>query len=75
MGLRASLGFYGRGEKLSNATLPQVGALVWGTVRRVEPFGLFLGLDKLRMSALLHISNMSRAHVSDPEVCARAARP
>ena len=46
----------------------QVGALVWGHVRRVEPFGLFIGLDKLRMSALLHISNMSRAHVADPEV-------
>ena len=48
--------------------LLQVGALVWGHVRRVEPFGLFIGLDKLRMSALLHISNMSRAHVADPEV-------
>ncbi|KAK9843671.1 hypothetical protein WJX81_001927 [Elliptochloris bilobata] len=44
----------------------EVGALVWGTVRRIEPFGLFLGLDKLKMSALLHISNMSRAHVADP---------
>ena len=40
---------------------------MWGHVRRVEPFGLFIGLDKLRMSALLHISNMSRAHVADPE--------
>ena len=46
----------------------QVGALVWGSVRRIERFGLFLGLDNLRMSGLLHISNMSRAHVHDPMV-------
>ncbi len=46
----------------------QVGALVWGSVRRIENFGLFLGLDNLKMSALLHISNMSRAHVQDANV-------
>ena len=53
----------------------QVGALVWGNVRRVEQFGLFMGLDRLRMSALLHISNMSRAHVADPQARACTACP
>ncbi len=52
----------------------QVGALVWGSVRRIESFGLFLGLDNLRVSGLLHISNMSRAHVEDPSARPRAPR-
>ncbi len=53
----------------------QVGALVWGSVRRIESFGLFLGLDNLRVSGLLHISNMSRAHVEDPSARPRAPLP
>jgi hypothetical protein len=50
---------------------PQVGALVWGTVRRVEPYGVFVGLDGTRFSGLLHISCISRAHVEATEVRSR----
>lgn len=41
----------------------QVGSLISGTVRRVEPFGVFVGLDGTRTSGLLHISNVSRQHI------------
>ena len=34
-----------------------------GTVRRVEPFGVFVGIDGTRTSGLLHISNVSRQHI------------
>lgn len=46
----------------------QVGALVWGTVRRVEPYGVFVGIENTRFSGLLHISSISRAHVESVEV-------
>jgi len=39
------------------------GALVSGTVRRVEDFGCFVGIDGTSMSALLHISNISNGHL------------
>ena len=44
----------------------QLGALVWGTVRKVEAYGAFIGIDDTRESALLHVSNISRTRV--PEV-------
>ena len=44
-----------------------VGALVWGTVRKVEPFGLFVGLDNTKESALLHVSNVSRVRCERAE--------
>ena len=31
-----------------------------GYVRRIEDFGAFVGLEGTRMSALLHVSNVSR---------------
>ena len=46
----------------------QVGALISGTVRRIEPFGVFIGISGTRVSGLLHISNISRCHVGDPTV-------
>jgi len=41
----------------------EVGSLVEGTVRRIESFGVFIGIDGTKHSGLLHISNMSRQHV------------
>lgn len=41
----------------------QVGSLVTGTVRRIEPFGVFIGINNTRVSGLLHISNVSRQHI------------
>ena len=48
--------------------LLQVGSVVWGTVRRVEPYGVFLGLEHTRFSGLLHISSISQAHIESVEV-------
>ena len=50
--------------------LAQVGALVWGFVRRIESYGALIGLDNTRISGLLHISLVSRAHVEDIYVSA-----
>ena len=44
----------------------EVGALVTGEVRRVEAFGVFVGLDGLKVSGLLHVSNISRLRVDNP---------
>ena len=49
----------------------QVGALVWCFVRRVESYGVLLGIEDTRISGLLHISAISRAHVENPWVSAR----
>jgi predicted RNA-binding protein with RPS1 domain len=38
----------------------RVGALVWGTVRKAASYGLFVGIDDTRESALLHATNISR---------------
>ena len=46
----------------------QVGTLVTGTVRRIEPFGAFIGINNTRISGLLHISNVSRQHIDTVEV-------
>ena len=46
----------------------QVGALVEGVVRRIEPFGVFVGISGTRVSGLLHISNISRVRVDRPKV-------
>ncbi|GMH40203.1 hypothetical protein BSKO_08107 [Bryopsis sp. KO-2023] len=43
----------------------QPGALVWGTVRRMQEWGAFVGIDDTQMSCLLHISNISQAIVND----------
>lgn len=48
--------------------LLQVGALVEGVVRRIEPFGVFVGIKGTRVSGLLHVSNISRLHVDNPGV-------
>jgi len=61
-------------EARTKATLA-IGSLVWGTVRRVEPFGLFVGLDGTKESALLHVSNISRVRTAAPgDVFAAGAR-
>ena len=41
---------------------------MWGTVRKLEDFGVFVGLDHLRVSGLLHVYNISRQHVGYPDV-------
>lgn len=41
----------------------KVGSLVSGRVRRIESFGVFVGLQGTKHSGLLHISNISRQHV------------
>lgn len=46
-----------------------MGQLVTGTVRRIEPFGVFVGIDNTRVSGLLHISNVSRQHIESVQVC------
>ena len=38
----------------------KVGALIWGTVRKAASYGLFVGIDGTRESALLHATNISR---------------
>lgn len=38
------------------------GTLIWGTIRRMQPFGAFVGIDNTNVSGLLHISNISRQH-------------
>lgn len=48
--------------------LLQVGTLVSGTVRRIEPFGVFVGINGTRVSGLLHISNVSRQHIETVQV-------
>ena len=53
--------------------MPQVGALVWGTVRRVESYGVFVGIDGTRLSGLLHISCISRSHIESVEVAPSAS--
>ena len=47
----------------------QVGAVVDGIVRRVEEFGAFVGINGMKVSGLLHISNISRARVDATKVC------
>lgn len=46
----------------------QVGSLISGTVRRIEPFGVFVGINNTRISGLLHISNVSRQHIDSVHV-------
>lgn len=41
----------------------EVGQLVTGVVRRIEAFGVFVGINNTRVSGLLHISNVSRGHI------------
>ena len=56
----------------------QVGALVNGHIRRIEPYGTLVAIDNTRISGLLHISRISRAHIenvyvsaaSHPQTCA-----
>lgn len=46
----------------------KVGSMVAGTVRRIDKFGCFVGLDDVgRVSGLLHISNISRDRVDQVE--------
>ena len=61
---------WGRLHHDREPALAQVGALVWGHVRRIEPYGALIGLDNTRISGLLHISLVSRAHVEDIYVSA-----
>ena len=58
----------GKPLTLGCSPLVQVGALVWGTVRRVESYGVFVGIDGTRLSGLLHISCISRSHIESVEV-------
>ena len=52
----------------------RVGGLISGTVRRIDTFGCFVGLDDMgKVSGLLHISNVSRVRVEKIEVRARAS--
>lgn len=48
--------------------MAQVGTLVTGSVRRIEPFGVFVGINNTRVSGLLHISNVSRQHIETVQV-------
>ena len=43
----------------------EVGNVVCGRVRRIEKFGVFVGIEGTRSSALIHISNISGRHVND----------
>jgi ribosomal protein S1 len=36
-----------------------IGSLVWGTVRKIENYGVFVAIDDTYESALLHIGNIS----------------
>ena len=47
------------------AVAVQVGALVSGHIRRIEPYGALVAIDDTRISGLLHISRISRAHVEN----------
>ena len=49
----------------------QVGALVSGHIRRIEPYGALVAIDDTRISGLLHISRISRAHVENVFVSAK----
>lgn len=47
----------------------RVGGLISGTVRRIDSFGCFVGLEGMgKISGLLHISNVSRVRVEYIEV-------
>lgn len=48
---------------------------MWGKVRRVEPYGVFVTIDGTRFSGLLHISSISQAHVEAVEVRCRLWLP
>eukprot|EP00884_Botryococcus_braunii_P006874 jgi/Botrbrau1/16188/Bobra.0342s0005.1 len=50
-------------KDLSGLRQLKVGAVVDGLVRRVEEFGAFVGINGMKVSGLLHISNISRARV------------
>lgn len=52
----------------------EVGTLVTGTVRRIEPFGVFVGINGTRVSGLLHISNVSRQHIETVQARALACQ-
>lgn len=43
----------------------KIGTLVWGTVRIVRDYGVFVAMDDTFESALLHISNMSWERVEE----------
>lgn len=45
----------------------EVGSVIQGTVRRIEPFGVFVGISGTKVSGLLHISNISRNHIEHPK--------
>ena len=47
-------------SELSAREQLRVGALVWGTVRKAASYGLFVGIDGTRESALLHATNVTR---------------
>lgn len=47
---------------------------MWGSVRRLEPYGALIGIEDTRISGLLHISRVSRAHVDDIFVSALPTR-
>lgn len=46
----------------------EVGHVITGKVRKIEAFGAFVGIEGTRVSALLHISNISNRHVTMAEV-------
>lgn len=45
----------------------EVGQIVQGRIRKIENFGVFVGIQGTRVSALLHVSNISKDHVNHPE--------
>lgn len=45
----------------------EVGHVITGKVRKMEAFGAFVGIEGTRVSALLHISNISNRHVATAE--------
>jgi len=45
----------------------RVGQVIQGRVRKIERFGVFVGIQGTKMSALLHVSNISGRHVDHPE--------
>ena len=45
----------------------EVGKVIQGRVRKIEKFGVFVGIQGTKMSALLHVSNISGWHVDHPE--------
>lgn len=45
----------------------EVGHVITGKVRKIEAFGAFVGIEGTRVSALLHISNISNRHVTAAE--------